>query len=138
MNDDWITGTADGNFIFDGSGFRNLLTHSAGKLHFVARNGSLPHIEIPSSSGPLPMRRFEGELNLKDGEWWLAAATLESHDDIYKVSGTVTAESNFDFVLTSSTDQSWAVTGTIAEPRVAALDQAVAGRAETDTTEQKP
>jgi hypothetical protein len=136
MNDDWITGTADGSFIFDGSDFRSLLTHSAGKLQFVARNGSLPHIEIPASSGPLPMRRFEGELNLKDGEWRLSA-TLESHDDNYKIGGTFAA-GNFDIVLTSSTDQSWAVTGTLAEPRVAALDQAVAGRAETDTSVQKP
>jgi hypothetical protein len=140
MNDDWITGTADGNFIFDGSDFRNLLAHSAGKLQFVVRNGSLPHIEIPGLSGPLPVRRFEGELNVKDGEWRLTAATLESRDDIYEVSGTVTAESNFDFVLASGKDkdQSWTVTGTLAEPRVAVLDQAVAGRAETDANVRKP
>jgi hypothetical protein len=138
MDDDWITGTADGNFIFDGSDFRSVLTHSAGKLQFVARNGSLPHIEIPGFSGPLPVRHFEGELNVKDGEWRLTAATLESHDDIYKVSGTVTAASNFDFVLTGDKDQSWAITGTLAEPRVAVLDQSVAGRAETDANVQKP
>jgi hypothetical protein len=138
MNDDWITGTAEGNFIFDGSDFRNLLTHSTGKLQFVARNGSLSHIEIPGFSGPLPVRRFEGVLDLKDDEWRLSAATLESHEDIYKVSGTVTAESNFDFVLTRGTEQSWTITGTLAEPRVAVLDQAVAGRAATDATVQKP
>ena len=138
MNDDWITGTADGNFIVDGSDIRNLLAHSAGKLQFVVRNGSLPHIEIPGLSGQLPVRRFEGELNVKDGEWRLSAATMESRDDTYKISGTVTPESNFDFVLTSGTDQSWTVTGTLAEPRVAVLDQAVAGRAETDATVQKP
>jgi hypothetical protein len=140
MNDDWITGTAEGTFIFDGSDFRNLLAHCAGKLQFVVRNGTLPHIEIPGFPGPLPVRRFEGELNVKDGEWLLSAATLESHDDIYKVSGTVSAESNFDFALASGKDkdQSWTITGTLSEPRVAVLDQAVAGRAETDATVQKP
>jgi hypothetical protein len=142
MNDDWITGTADGNFIFDGSDLANLLTRSTGKLQFVARNGSLPHIEIPGFSGPLAVRRFEGQLNLRDGEWRLFAATLESQDEIYKVTGTVTAESNFDFVLTSNSDktkdQSWTITGTLAEPRVAFLDQALAGHAEADATVQKP
>jgi hypothetical protein len=144
MNDDWITGTADGNFIFDASDSGDVLTHSVGKLQFVARNGSLPHIEIPGFSGPLPLRRFEGELSVRDGDWRLSGATLESHDEIYKVSGTVTAESNFDFVLTSDSDknkdkdQSWTITGTLAEPRVALLDQALAGHAETDATVQKP
>src|SRR5208337_5191470 len=58
-NDAWIAGTGDGTFEIDGSGdsFRDLLAHSDGKLQFVMRNGSLPHIEIPGSSAPLPVHR---------------------------------------------------------------------------------
>src|SRR5208337_3801757 len=51
MNEDWITGTADGNFDLDGSGdsLRRLAARSDGKLQFVMRNGSLPYVEIPNS-----------------------------------------------------------------------------------------
>ena len=76
-NDAWIAGTADGNFDLDGSGdsFRDLLARSDGKLRFVMRNGSLPHIEIPGSPVPLPVHRFAGELHLKKGVWELSAAS---------------------------------------------------------------
>ena len=88
MNDDWISGTAGGNFDLDGSGdsFRELLARADGKLQFVMRNGSLPHIEIPGSPVPLPVHRFAGELHLKKGAWELSAGRLESRDGTYQVS----------------------------------------------------
>jgi hypothetical protein len=121
MNDDWIAGTAGGNFDLDGSGdsFRQLLERSDGKLQFVMRNGSLPHIEIPGSPVPLPVRRFAGELNLKRGAWELSAGRLESRDGTYQVRGTASPGGGFDFVLTRGDEQSWTLTGTLAKPHVA-------------------
>jgi len=134
MNDDWISGTAGGNFDLDGSGdsFRQLLERSDGKLQFVMRNGSLPHIEIPGSAAPLPVHRFAGELRLKKGAWELSAGRLESRDGTYQVKGTASPSGGFDFVLTRGDEQSWTLTGTLAKPHVTPV-----GHRETNRTEAR-
>jgi hypothetical protein len=140
MNDDWISGTAAGNFDLEGSGnsFRELPTRSDGKLQFVMRNGSLPHIEIPGSPVPLLVHRFTGELHLKKGAWELSAGRLESRDGIYQVSGTASPGSGFDFVLTRGDDQSWMLTGTLAEPHVVPGSRTDARRTAADAKTVKP
>jgi hypothetical protein len=138
MNDAWISGTADGTFDVDGSGnnFHDFLSRSDGKLEFAMRNGSLPHIEIPGTPGPLPVHRFAGKLHLKKGVWELSSGRLESHDGIYQASGTASASGGVDFVLTRGDDQSWMLTGTLAEPHVVAGSRTVAKR--TDARAVKP
>jgi hypothetical protein len=145
MNDEWISGTAGGNFDLDGSGdsFRQLLERSDGKLQFVMRNGSLPHIEIPGSPAPLPVQRFAGELHLKKGAWELSAGRLESRDGTYQVSGTASPGSGFDFVLTRGDTQSWTLTGTLSKPHVTPVghleaNRTEAKRREADTETVKP
>jgi hypothetical protein len=137
MNDAWIAGTADGNFELRGSGnsFHDLLGRTDGKLQFVMRNGKLPHIEIPNSSAPLQVHHFTGELHLKKGVWELSAGRLESREGFYQVSGTASPSSVFDFVLTRSDDQSWALTGTLANPRVAPIIRTEAARTEAKRTD---
>jgi hypothetical protein len=129
MNDGWISGTADGNFVFEGSNFRDLLAHSNGKLQFFMRNGTLSHVEIPGSPGPLSVRQFTGELNLKEGAWRLSSGKLESNDGDYQVNGTASAGGTFDFLLTSEDEQAWTITGTLAEPHVAPAEQVEAKQA---------
>jgi AsmA protein len=138
MNDDWISGTAGGNFDLDGSGdsFRQLLERADGKLQFVMRNGSLPHIEIPGSAVPLPVHRFAGGLHLKKGSWELSAGRLESRDGTYQVSGTVSPGSGFDFVLARGDEQSWTLTGTLAKPHVAPAGHREANRTEAKRVEE--
>jgi len=140
MNDAWIAGTADGKFDLEGSGdsFRDLLARSDGKLRFVMRNGSLPHVEIPGSPVPLPVHRFAGDLRLKKGAWELSAGRLESRDGIYQVSGAASPDSGFDFVLTRGDEQSWTLTGTLAEPHVAPGNRTEANRAEAGAETVKP
>jgi hypothetical protein len=140
MNDDWITGTADGNFDFNGSGdsYSGLLGRSDGKLEFITRNGSLQHIEIPGASAPLPVHRFVGELHLKKGVWELSDGRLESRDGIYQVSGTASPGRGFDFVLTRGDEQSWTLTGTLAKPHVAPATRTVAKRTRADPKTVKP
>jgi len=140
MNDAWIAGTADGKFDLEGSGdsFRDLLARSDGKLRFVMRNGSLPHVEIPGSPVPLPVHRFAGDLRLKKGAWELSAGRLESRDGIYQVSGAASPDSGFDFVLTRGDEKSWTLIGTLAEPHVAPGNRTEANRAEAGAETVKP
>ena len=137
MNDAWIAGTADGNFDLEGYGdsFRELLAVSNGKLQFAMRNGSLLHVEIPGSPVPLPVHRFAGELRLKKGAWELSAGRLESRDGIYRVRGTASPGSGFDFVLTRGDEQSWTLTGTVAEPHVTPVNHTEAKHTETRRAE---
>ena len=139
MNDDWIAGTVDGNFDVEGSGdnFRELRAQS-GKLQFVMRKGSLPHIEIPGSPVPLPVHRFTGELHLKKGVWELSAGRLESRDGIYQVSGTDSPGSGLDFVLARGDEQSWTLTGTLAKPHLAPGSRTVAKRTDANVKTVKP
>jgi hypothetical protein len=137
MNDDWISGTAGGNFDLDGSGdsFHELLTRSDARFQFVMRNGSLPHIEIPGSAVPLPVHRFAGELHLTKGAWELSAARLESRDGTYQVRGTASPSGGFDFVLARGDEQSWTLTGTLAKPHVAPVGHREANRTEARRVE---
>ena len=125
MNDGWVTGTADGTFNLDASveSFRDLLSRSDGKVQFVMRNGSLPNIAIPGSSGPRTVRSFTGEVHLKKGVWQLANARLESRDGAYNVSGTVSADNKVDFVFNRGDERAWLLTGTLAKPLVTPANQ---------------
>ena len=140
MNDAWIAGTADGDFEVDGSGdsFRGLLARSDGKLQFVMRNGSLPHIAIPGSPAPLPVHRFTGDLRLKKGIWELSAGKLESRDGFYQVEGTDSPGSGLAFVLTRGDEQSWKLTGTLAKPHVEPADGPEAKRTEAAAQTVQP
>jgi hypothetical protein len=140
MNDAWITGTADGTFEINGSGnnFQELPARSDGKLQFVMRDGSLPRIEIPGAPAPFPIHRFSGDLSLRKGVWNLSDGRMESHDGFYQVSGTALPGGIFDFVLTRGDEQSWALTGTLANPQVTPLARTEAQQTEINATGAKP
>jgi hypothetical protein len=120
MSDIWVTGAADANFDVAGEGnsFRELLAGSDGKLQLAMRNGTLPHVAIPGAPTPLPVHRFAGDLRLKKGGWELSAGKMESRDGEYRIHGTASADGLVDFVLTRGDEQSWRLTGTLAEPQV--------------------
>ena len=140
MNDAWISGAADGTFDWDGAGnsFRALLAGSKGQVQFVIKNGGLTHVTIPGISGPLPVHRFAGELELNHNVWKLSEGRLESRDGIYQVSGTASAASGFDCVLKRADERSWNLTGTLSKPRVASIEQTEAKRTETEAKTLKP
>ena len=140
MNQDWIAGTADGNFNVDGEAdnFHDLIARSEGNLQFVVRNGSLTHIELPGSSLPLPLHRFTGELHLSHGEWNLSDGRLESRDGIYQVSGAASSSGGLDFMLTRGDEQSWNLTGTLSEPHIAPIRHAEGNSTEANAKAIKP
>ena len=133
-DDDWISGTADGTFETSGAAdsFHSLPAHSDGRMQFVMRSGTLPHLEIPGSPVPLPVHRFTGELDLKKGVWQLSAGRLETRDGLYQVSGTASPGSEISFILTRGDEQSWTVTGSLANPQVAPARRTVAKKVDAN------
>lgn len=133
MNDGWITGTADGSFDVDasGTGFREMLTNSTGRLQFVMRNGSFTRIALPGMSGSLPVHRFSGDLRLKDGAWQLSAGRLESRYGLYQIKGTSSPISGLNFLFTRGDEKSWTLKGSLAKPQVVPPEQEVS-RTETE------
>jgi hypothetical protein len=138
MNDAWISGKAEGNFDLQGSAdnFIEVPAHSDGTLQFIIRNGSLSHIEIPGAPAPLPVHRFAGDLRLKKGIWELSAGKLETLETTYQVTGSASPQGVFDFVLKHGVAESWALTGSFANPRVAS--RAEGDAPETAATNARP
>ncbi|MGC2248807.1 MAG: AsmA family protein [Terriglobales bacterium] len=141
MNDAWVSGNAEGSFDLDASGvsFRELLGNADGNLRFVMRNGSLAHVEIPGTHGPLSVYRFAGDLRATKGVWELSDGRLESRDGLYRVIGTAGSDKGLNFILTRGDEQSWNLTGTLAKPRVMPVKQEISSSAEADAkAEVKP
>ncbi len=140
MNDTWITGSGAGIFDVDSSGanFREILTNADGKLQFTMRNGTFVHVEIPGAPAPLPVYRFSGNLQVKDGKWQLSTGKLESRDGFYQVSGTSSPGSGLDFIFTRGDEQSWNITGTIANPHAEPTDLEISRRETKTNNGTKP
>ncbi len=140
MNNAWITGNSDGIFDVDSSGgnVRDILSNADGKLQFTMRNGTFAHVEIPGAPAPLPVYRFSGDLQVKEGKWQLSAGKLESRDGLYQVSGTSSPGADIDFIFTRGDEQSWNITGTLAKPHAEPANEEISRRETKTTTGIKP
>ena len=140
MNDAWISGTGDGTFEVGSAGgsFREILTNADGKLQFAMRNGAFAHVEIPGAPAPLPVYRFSGNLQVKEGKWQLSAGKLESRDGLYQVNGTSSPGTGIDFIFTRGDEQSWNITGTLANPHAAPANEEISRRETKTNTGTKP
>jgi len=116
----WITGTGDARFAATASGlsFADLLDSATATLRFSMKNGSLPHIDNPGSTGPLSVHKLDGDLQLDNGMWQLSTAKLETHDGIFQIKGRASAENGLNFSFQRNDDQSWTLSGTLAKPRL--------------------
>ena len=122
MDDGWISGTAKGSYRFSSAfgAIEDWFASGHGALHFEMRDGSLPHIVMPSSVGPLRVRRFSGQLLCEQGRWALAEGKLDSGSRIYQVSGTAVAEQKLAMKL-ASPDGDFLIEGTLAAPHVVSV-----------------
>jgi hypothetical protein len=128
MNDDWIMGTADGSYQVKASGLSSaeFWQSAQGTLQFVMRDGMLPHISLLDDGGPLRVGRFEGRARLHDGTLEMDENRLNCADGAFEVSGTASLTRELDLKLAHAhelrsaraTTRGYAITGTIADPRV--------------------
>lgn len=120
MHSDWILGTGNGSYQFTtlGANAREAVKSASGLLNFDVVNGQFPHIALASSGPPLRVRRFIGQLSLRDGDLKIEESRLETAIRTYQVSGTATLGQKLDVKLAGSGIHGFSVTGTLSAPRV--------------------
>jgi len=122
MNDRWISGTAHAEFQFEASGLsaNELLAGATGALRIDSRNAVMTHVVLAGEAGPLQVRRLSAQVALRGGNAELNDGELETPSGIYQWSGTATSDRILNLKLTHDGAPAFTITGTLAEPSVAA------------------
>jgi uncharacterized protein involved in outer membrane biogenesis len=120
MRDGWVSGTAGGNYELKMAGYSlpELLDSAKGTLNFTMRDGAFPHVLLASS--PLKVRRFTGALVTEDGDLVLQKGTLDSQSGTFLVTGKTSLGHKLDLKLAQDHSSGYAISGTLADPQVAA------------------
>ena len=125
MHDPWVSGTASGTYLIAGSGkdAKVFWQSAEGDLEFDVRNAVLAHISL-GGDPPLRVARWQGTAKLRSGKIEIEKGQLFSPLGSYEVSGTASLERALNMRVTQSGESerrsmAYAVTGTLAEPRVA-------------------
>ena len=124
MHENWISGTADARYelSFSGLSASDVADSAKGTLEFDARDGILPHFTLAST--PLRIRRFTGALYLAQGEFTLRDAKLQSPAANYLMTGSASMAQHLDLKLVQKGSPAFTITGTLADPRIAAVRHA--------------
>lgn len=125
MKDPWITGKANASYDVKGRCPADFWQSAEGTLHVEMRDGIFSHVIIGDGSEPLRVTRLSGEAQLHAGMIEITNTKLDSPDGKYQLSGTVSLKREVDLKLAQVpngvTAVGYAITGTLAEPRVAPL-----------------
>ncbi len=119
-HDNWISGTATAIYHATTSGWNadELFSSATGILQIEAHDGFMPHIVSTSFTGPLQIRRFEGNLVLGHKEFDFGQAKLETNGGTYQVSGTASLDRALNLKLVRSGSRGFNITGTVSTPVV--------------------
>ena len=123
MHDDWATGNASASYHAQASGWTasDLLASAAATVSFDWRDGALARVALGDSRPPLRLRRFAGQLELRDGILRFVTSRMETPAGIYAVSGTASLDQKLGLRLERNGAPAFGVTGTVAKPRVSPL-----------------
>jgi autotransporter translocation and assembly factor TamB len=122
MKDDWIAGTASGNYDVKGTCPAEFWSSAEGTLQFDVKDGTLPHISLGEDSGVLKVTRLAGQARLHAGELEIKDAKLDSGSGKFLLSGTASLKRELDLKLAKPANGTagagYTISGTLAEPRV--------------------
>ncbi len=129
--DAWISGTATATYELRGPCTAELWQTGEGNLQFDVRDGALTHISLAEDEGPLKFARLSAQARLDSGKFEIKDGKLDSQDGKFLISGTLSAQRELEIKLSKSPNGSaggYAITGTLAAPRVAPLPGAEQAR----------
>lgn len=125
MKDDWVEGIAGASYEIRGLCSADFWQTSEGKLQVNVTDGSLPHVLFRENAETLKISKFTAQAQLHAGTIEVSEGELDSPEGTYEVRGTATLKREIDFkmarVPAGSGVSSYTITGTLAEPRVAAI-----------------
>jgi hypothetical protein len=128
MNDEWISGTANGTYSVQGTCSAEIWTSGEGTLQFDMRDGSLPHVALTEDAEPFKVTEFTGLARLQTGAIDMKDAKLDSAEGKFLVSGTASLKGELELRLarvpSGGTARGYTITGTLAEPRANSLSDA--------------
>ena len=121
MGDPWITGTGSATYQASAAGAQadDFLSSFRADFEVEARDATLHHLVLTPNAEPLHAQRFGGRLFFRDGQLEVRDGKLETISGIYQISGTASRGRNLNLRLSQSGLRGYAITGTLAEPRVA-------------------
>jgi hypothetical protein len=124
MQENWITGTANGSYQLKGICGAAFWQSAEGSMQFDIRDGALPHISLAEEEGPLKIVQLSGSAKLHKGQIDLSDTTLNSPTANFQLNGTASLQRVLDLKLTPApfaAGARYSITGTLAEPHVALL-----------------
>jgi hypothetical protein len=112
----------------------SFLTSADGTLQFDVEDGVVPHVSLAADEGPLRFERLSGLARLHDGKLDVKDARLNTQDAKFLLSGTASLQRELELKLVRSGNGAggYAITGTLAEPRVTALPGPEQARLKTE------
>jgi hypothetical protein len=119
MQQPWGTGMADLSYELKLVGMTpsDLQISASGIGEFSLHDGTLRHLSLDSKSGPLRVTKFEGTLALRDGNFVISEAKLQSGSAVYNVQGMATWTRQLNFKL-SDNQHVFALSGTLDRPEL--------------------
>jgi len=123
MRDPWATGSVKAEYdaALRGWTATELARNATGSARFSWQNGSLNRALLPGAAAPLRVRRFSGQLSVRDSQITIAEARLESPAGEFTVRGSASFSRQLDLRVARGASSAFAVTGTLAQPQVAAI-----------------
>ncbi len=122
MQDDWISGTAKASYEVKGPCPTDFWQTAVGTLQVEMADGVLPHVSLGADSEPFRFTRLSGQGRLGAGKIEIVDAKLDSPGGKYHLSGAASLQRELDLKLErvpiSAAPAGYAITGTVAEPRV--------------------
>ena len=121
LGDAWASGPADFDYTLAMAGWdaASLMAGADGAVEFTWRDGGFRNLVLRPGTGPVRVRDFHGRLQVKDGRLFLSQSKLSAPGGIYEVSGTATFDRQIDLTFNDGGASAYAVTGTMAQPKVA-------------------
>jgi AsmA-like C-terminal region/AsmA family len=131
IQDRAVAGNASASYRISGPCTAEFWNSAEGTAAFDVGDGVLSRISLGANEGPLAITHMAGQARLQGGKIELKDARLDSPSGTFQLSGTASLRQELNFKLQRNPAIGFAITGTLAEPRVAPLGQTEQARLKT-------
>ena len=132
MNDRWISGTANASYELKGPCPKDFWQSAEGTLRVDVQDGTFSHLIVGDEGEPFRLTHLRGQALLRGGKIEISDTRLDTPDGKYQLSGTASLKRDVDLKLTrmanGAVPSGYAISGTLADPRVVPLPGAEQAR----------